>query len=112
MSEEEYEMEFGWIIEHCMSFYDEVPQCPTCGEGHWHPVGIFTSREKVTEWMDRCGYEEVPEDYRILRAPLDDAPVSHTSHVGFIPDHIAEEDIGEYIMQDLENRDKFQEDNV
>ena len=110
---EEYETKFGWVLEHCPDYENgEIPVCPTCDEGFWWIVGMFTSREKLTDWMKIRGFEEMPKEYRAKQTVIDEGPLSHTSHEHFIPDHIVEEDIVEYIMQDLENRDKFQEENV
>ena len=117
MSEEEYETKFGWVLEHCPDYEDgEIPVCPTCDEGFWHIVGMFTSREKLTDWMKIRGFEEMPKEYRAKQTVIDEGPLGSTSLEVYIPDSIVEnmteDEVMEYIMEDLEIRDKFQEDNV
>ena len=117
MSRIEDETKFGWVLEHCPDYEDgEIPVCPTCNEGFWWIVGMFTSREKLTEWMKIRGFEEMPKEYRAKQTVIDEGPLSHTSTEGYIPDSIienmTEDEVMEYVMQDLENRDKFQEENI
>tara|TARA_Y100000592_G_scaffold91427_1_gene151589 strand:+ start:251 stop:598 length:348 start_codon:yes stop_codon:yes gene_type:complete len=98
---------WGWLLERKPDDW---------GSMEFTPLAVFTSSEKFTEWMHRAGYEDVEQvleaNWRITAVPLDDGPTGYTRIEGFIPDHIAEEDIEEYVMQDLENMNKFQEDNV
>ena len=114
---EEHEVKYGWVLEHCPDYEDgEIPVCPTCSEGFWWTVGIFTSREKLTEWMDIRGFEEMPKEYRAKQIVIDDGPLGHISIESYILDsnmeNMTDDEVMEYVMRDLENRDKFREDNV
>jgi len=73
-------MKFGVVLEHCISYNDEEPVCPECDEGHWIPVGMFTSKKKYNEWKEICGYETLPDDYRLQTlVPIDEGPTAHSS---------------------------------
>jgi hypothetical protein len=107
---EEHETKFGWVLEYFFEYEDE--------KGFWEIVGMFTSHEKLTEWMKIRGFKEMPKEYRVKETVIDEGPyeIYHTRNEGYILDsdkeNMTDDEVMEYIMESLENRDKFQEDNV
>ena len=105
---EEHETKFGWVLEHFLEYEDE--------EGFWIIVGMFTSRKKLTDWMEISGFEEMPEEYRVTQTVIDEGPLSMSHYQLKVLDsnmeNMTDDEVMEYIEESLENRDKFQEDNV
>jgi len=79
IEDEDEEMLYGVLLEHCLTYHDEVRECPECNQGWWIPVGFFTTQAKYEEWMAECGYEELPPEYHTTKVPIDEGPISITS---------------------------------